>query len=77
MREIISMGLRKDFKKQHHGFPPVIYVKREQDGGLKYFLCGERPEQLHFEVGEHAKLARYTFADNVDAEAVIKLGEDE
>lgn len=70
------MGARKTFKKLHAGFPPVIYVKREEDGGLKYFLCGERPEQLHFEVGERAELARYTFADNVTAEAVIKLGED-
>lgn len=67
----------KKFKKSHAGFPPVVYVKREEDGGLKYFLCGERPEQLPFEVGESAELARYTFADHVVAEAVIKLGDDE
>lgn len=68
------MGTTKHFKKKHDGFPPVIYVKREADGGLKYFLCGEKPEELHFEVGEHAKVARYTFADTVDAEAKVVLG---
>ena len=65
------MGAKKQFKKTHAGFPPVIYVKREEDGGLKYFLCGERPEQLHFEVGETAEVARYTFADHVHAEAKV------
>lgn len=71
-----KMGARKTFKKQHAGFPPVIYVKREQDGSLKYFLCGERPEQLHLEVGETAELARYTFCDHVHAEVKVVLKGD-
>ena len=70
------MGARKKFKQIHGGFPPLIYVKREQDGELKYFLCGERPEQLHFEVGETAMIGTYTFSGHVKAEAVIKLGDD-
>jgi hypothetical protein len=70
------MGARKHFKKTHGGWPPTIYVKRESDGTLKYFLCGERPEQLHFEVGEVADIATYSFNGHVKAEAVIKLGDD-
>lgn len=70
------MGTKKRFKKEHAGFPPVIYVKREHDGDLKFFMCGERPEQLAFAMGETAELARYTFCDHVKAEARIVLGDD-
>lgn len=70
------MGTHKQFKKTHGGFPPMIYVKKEEDGKLSYFLCGERPEQLPFEVGETAEIGTYTFSGHVKAEAVIKLGDD-
>lgn len=69
------MGARKQFKKTHGGFPAVVYVKREENGDLRYYLCGERPEQLPFEVGETAELARYTFAGHIKAEAKIVLGD--
>jgi hypothetical protein len=70
------MGARKQFKKTHGGFPPTIYVKREENGEFKYFLCGERPEQLPFEVGETAEIGSYSFTGHMKAEAVIKLGDD-
>lgn len=70
------MGAKKQFKKAHSGWPPIIYVKREEDGQLKYFVCGEKPEALPFHVGETADIGSYTFAGHVKAEAVVKLGDD-
>ena len=68
---------KKSFKKTHGGFPPVVYVKREGDGSLRYFVCGETAEDLPLAVGETAEVARYTFADHVQAKVKVVLGDDD
>jgi hypothetical protein len=76
-RAVSLMPKHKDFKKTHGGFPAVVYVKREENGSLRYFVCGEHAEDLPFEVGETAEVARYTFADHVKAKVKVVLGDDE
>lgn len=70
------MGARKKFKAAHAGWPPLIYVKKEEDGSFKYFVCTEKLERLPFEIGETADIGTYTFAGHVQAQGVIKLGDD-
>lgn len=62
-------------RKKHHGFPIVIYVRKEEDGSLKYFTADKDPEKLLHGAGDSAVLARYTIADRVNAKLVAKLKE--
>jgi hypothetical protein len=63
-------------KTTHKGFPTVIYVRREEDGGLRYFTADTDPAVLMHGVGDRAQLARYTFADTVKASSEVRLGDD-
>jgi hypothetical protein len=45
-------------KTTRKGFPMVIYVRKEEDGGLRYFTADKDPAVLMHGVGDRAQLAR-------------------
>lgn len=56
-------------------WPEQVFLKREEDGSTRYFVCSENVNELGFEVGESATLARYVLLDTVTADAEITISE--
>jgi hypothetical protein len=64
-------------KEPHGGFPTVIYVRREEDGELRYFTADKEPAELLHGAGDRAVLARYTYCDRVNAKLTVKMDKDD
>jgi hypothetical protein len=60
-------------KKKNHGFPMVIYVRKDQDDNVEWYSADPQPGVLLVQDDKNIMLGRYTLSDTVEASLEVKF----